>query len=76
MGRCCCDRRSFRCTIVVLSASPSFQFGYLVRATKHPAGMSTSPGATDGSQRNSCKYRLSSSSSSFGIGSGDVCVFQ
>lgn len=35
---------------------PSFPFGYLVRATLHPAGMSTSPGATDGSQRNSCKW--------------------
>lgn len=30
-GRCCCDR-SFWCTIIVLSASPSIPFGYLVRA--------------------------------------------
>lgn len=33
----------------------SSDFGYPVRTKKHPAGMSTSPGANDGSQRNSCK---------------------
>ena len=56
VGRWCCDRRSFRCSIIVLSASPLPAIWLSCEGKKHPAGMSTSPGATDGSQRNSCKW--------------------
>lgn len=54
VGRCCRDRWSFWCTIVVLSAFPLLlRFWLSCEDKKHPAGMSTSPGANDGSQRNS-----------------------
>lgn len=57
VGRCCRDRWSFWCTIVVLSAFPLLlRFWLSCEDKKHPAGMSTSPGANDGSQRNSCKW--------------------
>ncbi|KAM9737876.1 dystrobrevin binding protein 1b isoform 2-T2 [Menidia menidia] len=52
VDKCCRDRWSFWCATLSPSASPAL-YSVILCGHKHPAGMSTSPGAREGSQRNS-----------------------